>query len=166
MRILRLIGEKFEEFVMMLGMIAMVTLNFTNVVFRYFFPQTPFSYTEELTLLIFIWVTMLGIACGYKWVSHTGLSIVTDMLPQVPRKLALAFATACSLGLFVMIFYQGVLMVQNQLKYGQILPGMKISAAVAGSAIPVCAVVVMIRAVQAGFREIRGVCAREGADPS
>ena len=134
MRILRIVGDKFEEFILMLGMIAMVTLNFTNVVFRYLFPQTPFSYTEELTLLIFIWVTMLGIACGYKWISHTGLSIVTDILPRVPKRLVLVFATVCSVGLFVMIFYQGILIVQNQLKFGQILPGMKISAAPAGAA--------------------------------
>ena len=164
MRMLRLVVDRFEEFIMMLGMIAMVTLNFTNVVFRYLFPQTPFSYTEELTLLIFIWVTMLGIACGYKWVSHTGLSVVTDLLPRIPKKVAVICATLCSVGLFVMIFYQGILMVQNQIRFGQILPGMKIPAATAGAAIPVCAVVVLLRTIQAGFKEFRAVQAREGAE--
>lgn len=164
MRILRIVGDKFEEFIMMLGMIAMVTLNFTNVVFRYLFPQTPFSYTEELTLLIFIWVTMLGIACGYKWISHTGLSIVTDILPRVLKRLVLVFATVCSVGLFVMIFYQGILMVQNQLKFGQILPGMKISAATAGAAIPACSVIVILRALQAGIREIKATYSERGAE--
>jgi len=149
---------------MMLGMITMVTLNFSNVVFRYLFPQTPFSYTEELTLLIFIWVTMLGIACGYKWVSHTGLTVVTDLLPRIPKKAAVVFATVCSVGLFIMILYQGILMVQNQVRFGQILPGMKIPAATAGAAIPVCAVVVILRTVQAGFKEFRAIQAGEGAE--
>lgn len=164
MKIARVVFNKFEEFIMMLGMITMVTLNFTNVVFRYLFPQTPFSYTEELTLLIFIWVTMFGIACGYKWVSHTGLTVVTDLLPRMPKKAAVLFATLCSVGLFIMIFYQGVLMVQNQIRFGQILPGMKIPAATAGAAIPVCAVVVILRTIQAGFKEFRAIPAREGAE--
>ena len=43
-----------EEGVMVVGIAVMVLFNFLNVVFRYLLPQTPFSYTEELVVLIFI----------------------------------------------------------------------------------------------------------------
>ena len=41
------------------GLTVMVVMNFLNVICRFFLPQTPFSYTEELTNLIFIWITCL-----------------------------------------------------------------------------------------------------------
>lgn len=161
---IKLILDKFEEFFMMVGMIIMVTLNFTNVLCRYLLPQTPFSYTEELTVLIFIWVTMLGIAFGYKWVSHTSLSIVTDVLPDRYKRVAIVFATICSVAFFVMVFYQGVFMVENQLRFNQILPGMKIPKATAGFAIPVCSVIIIVRAIQAGIKELKMIRTREGVN--
>jgi len=159
---LKYIFNKFEEFLMMIGMIIMVTLNFTNVVCRYLLPQTPFSYTEELTVLIFVWVSMLGIACGYKWISHTGLTMVTDLLPNKVKQAVAIFATICSTGLFIMVFYEGILMVQNQLKHGQILPGMQIPAATASLAVPVCAIIIIIRVIQAGIKEVKQLRTHEG----
>lgn len=156
--------DRFEEFFMMVGMIVMVTLNFTNVFCRYLLPQTPFSYTEELTVLIFIWVTMLGIAYGYKWLSHTSLTIVTDVLPDKYKRVAVIFATICSVVFFVMVFYQGVLMVENQLRFNQILPGMKIPKATAGFALPVCSVIIIVRAIQAGMKELKTIGTREGVN--
>ena len=42
------------------GLTVMVVMNFLNVICRFFLPQTPFSYTEELTNLIFIWITTVS----------------------------------------------------------------------------------------------------------
>ena len=58
MKIIFKVLDILEEGVMILGLIAMVILNFVNVICRFLLPQTPFSYTEELTILIFGWVTM------------------------------------------------------------------------------------------------------------
>lgn len=66
MKIIFKVLDILEEGVMILGLIAMVILNFVNVICRFLLPQTPFSYTEELTILIFGWVTMFGIAYGLQ----------------------------------------------------------------------------------------------------
>ena len=66
---------------MVVGMAVMVLFNFLNVIFRYLLPQTPFSYTEELVVLIFIWVSLFGISYGYRVGAHTVLTIVSDRAP-------------------------------------------------------------------------------------
>ncbi|MDR1519613.1 MAG: TRAP transporter small permease [Planctomycetota bacterium] len=143
------------------GLFAMVVMNFLNVVCRYLLPQTPFSFTEELTLFLFVWLTMFGISLGYKRSAHTGLSLVTDILPERLKRGCLAAATLCSGGLMVVVFWSGVLLVQNQLKYGNIMPGLKISAAWGGLAVPIGAAVIFFRILQVGVEKLREPAGKE-----
>lgn len=159
MKYIWLLIDKIEEAGMAIGMFIMVIMNFVNVVCRYLLPQTPFSYTEELTVLIFVWATMLGISCGYKRASHTGLNILTDKLHGIPKRVVVLFATICSVVFSIYLFKEGIGMVQNQLSHGQIMPGLQISAAWQGAAVPVGAVFIFVRAIQAGFREFKATCA-------
>lgn len=155
MKYIWLIIDKIEEAGMAIGMFIMVIMNFINVVCRYLLPQTPFSYTEELTVLIFVWATMLGISCGYKRASHTGLNILTDKLHGIPKRAVVLFATVCSVLFAASLFKEGLGMVQNQLSHGQIMPGLQISAAWQGAAVPAGAVFIFVRAIQAGVREFK-----------
>ncbi len=139
---------------MVIGLTIMVILNFVNVVCRFLLPQTPFSYTEELTILIFGWVTMFGIAYGYKKSAHTGLSLVTDKLPTIPKKVMVVFATACTLILMGIIVWSGSKMVMNQLAHGNVLPGLKISSAWGGIAVTTGGVMIAIRALQTGIAQL------------
>lgn len=157
MKYIWLVIDRIEEAGMAIGMFIMVIMNFLNVVCRFFLPQTPFSYTEELTVLIFIWVTMLGISCGYKRASHTGLNILTNKMCGIPKEIVVIFATICSALFSAFLFFEGVGMVQNQLAHGQIMPGLQIDAAWQGASIPVGAVFVFIRSIQAGVRELKSV---------
>ncbi len=152
-----------EEIVLAFGLFAMVVMNFLNVVCRYLLPQTPFSFTEELTLILFVWLTMFGISCGYKRSAHTGLSLITDILPERLKRICLAASTLCSGLLMLVVFWSGVLLVQNQLKYGNIMPGLKISAAWGGLAVPVGAAVIFFRVLQVGAAKLRGHAGKEAA---
>ena len=158
-----------EEAVMVVGMLVMVTLNFLNVVARYLLPQSPFSFTEELTVLIFVWVTMFGIACGYKRHSHTSLSLITDMLPNFLQRIFIILSTLASTVLVVLLAYLGTRMIQNQIKYNQIMTALKIPEAVASAAIPVGAVVILVRVLQVGINNYQAkkmeqnLAAAEGA---
>ena len=153
MKYILLVFDKIEEAGMAIGMFIMVIMNFFNVVCRFLLPQTPFSYTEEFTVLIFIWVTMPGISCGYKRASHTGLNILTERIHGVPKGIIIIFATICSSLFAALLFYEGVGMVQNQMAHGQVMPGLQISAAWSGLSIPCGAVFIFVRSIQAGFRE-------------
>ena len=147
----------FEESVMVVGMSIMVLFNFLNVVCRYLLPQTPFSYTEELVVLVFAWVSMFGISYGYRISSHTILTIVSDAVPNKFQPVLIIFATFASALLMAIIAYTGHGMVMNQIKYGQILPGMRIPVAVVGWSVPTGAAVALISILKAGLTEMQNL---------
>jgi len=66
-----------EEILIVIMMAYMTIMNFINVLGRYVF-SASFSFTEELTVTVFVWVTMLGIALGFKRNVHLGMSFVVD----------------------------------------------------------------------------------------
>ena len=119
-------------------------------------PQTPFSYTEELVVLVFIWVTMFGISYGYRMGSHTVLTILSDLISSKYQPVIIVFATLASALLMLIIAYTGHGMVMNQIKYGQILPGMKIPMAIVGWSIPIGAVMTFVSILRSGYTEIKG----------
>ena len=143
-----------EESVMVAGMAVMVLFNFLNVVARRLLPQTPFSYTEELVVMIFIWVSMFGISYGYRRNAHTVLTVAADRLPDAMRPLIVVFATLASALLMVILAWTGFNMTMNQIRHGQILPGMRIPMALVGAAIPAGAVMTLVSVLRCGCLEL------------
>lgn len=144
-----------EESIMVFGMGIMVLFNFLNVVCRYLLPQTPFSYTEELVVLVFVWVSMFGISYGYRKKSHTVLTLMSDILPCGCAPLFILVSAVASVVLMLLIMDTGYGMVLNQMKYNQILPGMKIPVAIVGFSIPFGAAVSCISILKACYDELR-----------
>lgn len=144
----------FEESVMVTGMAIMISFNFFNVVCRYLLPQTPFSYTEELVVLVFMWVSMFGISYGYRKGAHTILDVFTDFLPSKFQPVVILFATLCSALLMALIVYTGYNTVLNQLRYAQVLPGMRIPMPVVSLSIPIGACVAFISVWKTGIEEL------------
>ncbi len=153
--------DYLEEGVMVIGLGIMVVLNFVNVICRYLMPQTPFSYTEELNTLIFVWITVFGIAYGYKRGSHTGLTLITDRLPKIAALVVLVIGTLCSVAFMGIVFSTSCRMVSNQIEYGNIFPGIGISAAWGGVALPLGALLTIIRAIEACITNARKLFKKE-----
>jgi len=129
--------DLFEELIMVIGFIIMVFFNFLDVVCRYLLPQTPFSYTEELVVIVFVWVSMVGLSYGYRRGSHTVLTIVSDILPRKLQPPLVIFAALASMLLMALMVYTGYGMVINQIEHQQILPGMRIPMWIVGWSTPV-----------------------------
>jgi len=55
-------------------------------VFNRFILKAPLAWTEELAMLLFQWVVFLGAAVGVKRMSHFGIDLVVEMLPQKTRR--------------------------------------------------------------------------------
>ncbi|MCI8515025.1 MAG: TRAP transporter small permease [Lachnospiraceae bacterium] len=154
--------NRIEFFVMSVGMGIMVLFNFMNVVSRKLMPKTPFSYTEELVVLIFLWISMFGISYAFRRHSHTGLNLVTEHLPAAARILFVLFSMFCSAVFVGIIAYTGLELVQNHVKYAQILPSLRMPMAVQSLALPLGGVVVILSVLVSGFREIQDI--RKGTE--
>lgn len=149
--------NRIEFFVMSIGMGIMVLFNFMNVVSRKLMPKTPFSYTEELVVLIFLWISMFGISYAFRRHSHTGLNLVTEHLPVTGRILFVLFSMLCSAVFAGIIAYTGLELVQNHIKYAQILPSLRLPMAVQSLALPLGGAVVVLSILVSGLCEIRGM---------
>lgn len=154
MKLLGKILDYFEESLIILMMAYMAIMNFLNVVFRYCFASS-FSFTEELTVTVFVWVTMLGVAAGFKRYSHLGMSFVVDLFHGKVRALFALFGAVCSLIFMVVVLIYGIEMVQGQISMGATTPVLQMPQAVQGLSMPVGAAFVIIRILQACFFEVK-----------
>ena len=105
-----------EEIIMVIGMVVMVFFNAFNVFCRYLLPQSPFSYTEELVVLVFVWVSMIGISYCYRRRSHTVLNVLTDALPDAVQPAIIVFSGVCSMLLMALMVYTGYNAMMNQIR--------------------------------------------------
>lgn len=144
-----------EEGVLVITLLFMVILTFLNVIMRKLAPSISFSFTEELTVILFVWISMIGAAICYKKGTHLGLTLITDRLSFNVQKWIVLFGCICSAVMLVFIIYVGWGTVINQIKFGQKTPALGLSEAVGGLAIPIGGVIILIRAVEAGFRNFR-----------
>ena len=154
MKLLGKIFDYFEETLIILMMSYMAIMNFLNVVFRYCFASS-FSFTEELTVTVFVWVTMLGVAAGFKRYAHLGMSFVVDLFHGKVKAMFALFGVVCSLIFMILVFYFGIVMVQGQLAMGSTTPVLRMPQAVQGLSMPVGAIFVIIRILQAGFLQVK-----------
>jgi TRAP-type C4-dicarboxylate transport system permease small subunit len=97
---------------------------------------------------------MFGISYGYRVGSHTMLTLLSDCIPRKFQPIIVIFSTLVSAAAMLLIVKTGYGMVLNQLKFGQILPGMRIPMAVVGWAIPAGAAVTVVSILKAGVDEI------------
>ena len=154
MRTLIKILDKFEEAVLVVGLSFMAAMNFANVFSRYLLANS-FSFTEELTMIVFVWMTMFGIAVGYKRYAHLGMSFVSDNVPGKARAIMALFWTACSFIAMALMVQYGITMCQGLIRLGVKTPALDIPSTTQGLAIPVGGVFICIRILQSGYLEIK-----------
>lgn len=139
--------DYIEEGIIFVGLLAMTTLNFVNVLSRYFFHQS-LSYTEEVIIIIFLWVTMLGIAAGYKRCAHLGMSFITDRLSYRGKCAAIVLSALLSLVLIGFMIYYGAEMVRNQKILNSRTTALRLPTYLQGLAVPVGGIFMAIRTLQ------------------
>lgn len=155
MKIVGLLGKAFdylEETLIVIGLAFMTCMNFINVVSRYLFTNS-FSFTEELTIMAFVWISMLGIAAGYKRYAHLGMSYFVEKFPPKGQSILVLFSMLCSVVTMIIMIKYGVEMVQGQIMLNSRTPALQLPSSMQGLAIPVGGVFIAIRSLQAGITQ-------------
>ena len=78
----------------LLGLMTLVT--FVNVVLRYGF-NTSLIWGLEVTLILFAWLVLFGIAYGFKITAHLGVDAVINLFSKPGRKVFALISAACCL---------------------------------------------------------------------
>lgn len=142
--------DYFEEGCIVILLAFMSIMNFINVVARMF--RQSFSFTEEITVIAFVWVTMFGIASAYKYSAHMGMSFLTDKMSQKNQAKMVLFSTICSCAFALLLFYYGCLTVYHESLLHAVTPSLGVPLESESLSIPVGAVLILIRSLQSGLR--------------
>lgn len=154
MKLIMKIIDNIEEYIIVLIMAYMTIMNFVNVLARYVF-SASFSFTEELTVTAFVWVTMLGIAIGFKRNAHLGMSFVVDHFHGKAKAAFVLLSAVMSFLFMGVLLVYGMEMVEGQITMGSTTPVLGMPQYVQGLSIPVGAFFVLIHVIEANYAELK-----------
>lgn len=131
-----------EKAIAGVALCVMVVLTAGNVISRKLF-STSWSFTEEVTCILFILVTMIGAALAARKGSHIGLTFITDLLPKRFNKplAVLSLIIAAIFGIILLV--TGIGMVKSEYVSGMRSAALHINEWIYGMAIPLGAVLIL-----------------------
>lgn len=146
--------NKIESTMIAIIFWILVVLNFANVFTRYLIPKYGLAFTEDFSMLLFLWLIYFGAAACYLDNSHLGLPLFYD---QFSPKIKIAITTLTSLiSLFayIIMIYNTKNLAMNQYTMN-IKTSMGYPAVIGGAALPIGCALVCLRMIQAYFRNVK-----------
>lgn len=149
--------EKFSKAESFIGAIllgCMVTISFLNVLTRYFF-HFSLAFTEELTLYMFVWVTLLGISLAFKDNGNMCVSLLYDRFPKGVRKVLYYFISLMNLIFFVTLMYWGFVEVLDEYSMGVNTEAMGLPVWFFTISMPIISLLILARIVFRFFKDVK-----------
>jgi TRAP-type C4-dicarboxylate transport system permease small subunit len=81
---------------------VMALVAFLNVVSRFFF-HWSFAATEEITINLFVWLTVIGGGMAFERGGQLGMVTFYNLFPRPLKRFAVAFSALLSAGLFALV---------------------------------------------------------------
>lgn len=120
---------------------------FISTIFRYF-KLGAIPWSEELARYLMIWIAYIGASLGIKKNAHLGVEILVNKLPKSLKSVAKYFRVAIILLFNALIISFSYKIINHQMNMGQLSPAMAIPIWYAYLAIPVGALLMIIRSIQ------------------
>ena len=144
----------FEELILFLALAVMTIISFANILSRNF-ANMSLSFTEEITINLFVLLTFVGTAVGVRRYAHLGFTLIFDKVGKRLQKAIIVFSTLAGLVLFGVLLWNGINMVLLQMNIGQKTPSLGMPQLILSSSLAIGALLCVIRTIQVGIYEIR-----------
>lgn len=144
--------QYFEEIILALALAVMTIITFANILSRNF-ANMSLSFTEEITINLFVLITFVGTAVGVRRYAHLSFTLLFDLGGKGFKKLIIAFTTLAGLFLFGILFWYGLQMIIFQLDIGQKTPALGLPQWILSMSLPLGALLCIIRTIQVGMKE-------------
>ncbi|KJY71577.1 C4-dicarboxylate ABC transporter permease [Vibrio coralliilyticus] len=136
--------RNIEEILASIAISITVLVVIVNVVLRYGFGfVVPWS--EELSVICFIWAVYLGISSCYKHKLHMGVDVMVAMLPSKAKP---AFKLGVSVFLLALNILMAILSYQYLMLSNKVTPVMGLSYFVINGVLVLCFVLMAIHTVK------------------
>ncbi len=83
---------------------AMALIAFVNVLGRYLFHYS-LAFTEEITINLFVWMTVVGSGIAFERGGHLGMVSLNRLLPAAARRAAAVFSATLTAALYLAVDY-------------------------------------------------------------
>ena len=137
----------FEEFLAAVTLGLMATIAFVNVLSRYLLHYS-FSFTEELEVVGFVWITVIGASIGFRKGSQLAVNVFVKMFPKKLRVVFSIISGILGLILFGVLFYYSLNQIGYEIKYNTRSPSMNWPQYMYTLSIPVGSVLIVYRIIQ------------------
>lgn len=148
------IFTQVEEKLSVIIYVVMLAITFANVIGRYYF-RASISATDEITTNIFVLLSVIGTGIAAKSRSHLGLSVLTELMPPKVQHIISGFANLLGTAFGAVLLYTGYNMVQNQIRNATVTPTLQWPSWVFGIFLPIGAVFIVIRFLQAALDDFK-----------
>nr|WP_106779913.1 TRAP transporter small permease [Lysinibacillus timonensis] len=145
--------DYFEEIILFITFLTITLITFANILSRNIF-KFSFSFTEEITINLLVLLTFVGTALGVRRYAHLGFTLVYDVVGKSIKKVIIVISSIMSATLFSILLYYGYEMVQFQMKISQTTPALGMPQWILSLALPLGALLCLIRTVQVTIGEI------------
>ncbi|WP_274427257.1 TRAP transporter small permease [Chelativorans sp. YIM 93263] len=153
--------NRLVEIILIVLMAALVIDVWIGVMDRYYF-HWQFNWPEPLARYLMIWTVLLAISTGIVRREHIGLTMLTDRLPETPRRALLMLSDFITLLLFIYLFWFGIGFAQSGSTRMAMIFGMTLAPAY--SAIPAAAGLAALQMALVMVRDLGGYHLEENAE--
>jgi TRAP-type C4-dicarboxylate transport system permease small subunit len=93
---------RISHYITALLLFIMAAIAFVNVLSRYLF-HFSFASTEEITINLFVWMTVLGSGIAFERGLHLGMVTIYNLFPRKMKKVVIVFSAGLSAVLFLVV---------------------------------------------------------------
>jgi len=93
---------RIDHWLVAILLFAMASIAFVNILSRYLF-HFSFAATEEITINLFVWVTVIGSGLAFERGGQLGMVTLYKVFPKKFKKFVILFSAALSAGLFLLV---------------------------------------------------------------
>lgn len=93
---------RIDHYITALLLFVMAAIAFVNVLSRYFF-HFSFAATEEITINLFVWMTVLGSGIAFERGGHLGMVTLFKLFPTRMQKGVILLSAVLSAALFLLV---------------------------------------------------------------
>ena len=93
---------RIDHLIVAILLFIMASIAFVNILSRYLF-HFSFAATEEITINLFVWVTVIGSGLAFERGGQLGMITLYNLFPKKFKTLVIVFSAALSAGLFLLV---------------------------------------------------------------
>lgn len=142
----------FEEVIGAVALFIMVSITFANVVTRYCV-YYPLSFTEEVTINLFVWIVMAGAARAFRKNVHLAMLFMYQLFPKPMRRFCAWLSTVIIVLFFSLLTWLSSQQVFDEVALNATSESLDIPTWIYSFAVPLFSVLIIVRYLQA-FREM------------